>query len=82
VQEANKTVLPIILDQIQYGYNSGFIQDNYRVTKKLTLNLGLRYEVPMGWHIPNGNFSGLDMTKANPGAGGLPGALVFFGKGP
>ena len=82
VQEANRTVLPVVLDQIQYNYSSGFIQDNYRLTKKLTLNLGLRYEVPIGWHVPNGNFSGLDQSKSNVGAGNLPGALVFFGKGP
>jgi hypothetical protein len=46
------------------------------------LNIGLRYEVPIGWYKPNGNYSGLDQNKANSGAGGLPGALVFFGKGP
>ena len=82
VQEASQLINPVLFDQIQYGYNSGFIQDNYRVTKKLTLNLGLRYDVPIGWHIQNGNFSGLDMNKANPGAGNLPGALVFHGNGP
>lgn len=82
VQEANKTVLPVLLDQVRYGYTSGFFQDNYRLTKKLTLNLGMRYEVPIGWHIESGNFSGLDMSRPNPGAGNLPGALVFHGNGP
>ncbi len=82
VNQASSTVLPILLDQIQYNYTSGFIQDNYRVNKKLTLNLGMRYEVPIGWHIQNGNYSGLDPNKPNPGAGNIPGALVFFGTGP
>lgn len=82
VQEAQSTVLPVVLDQIRYRYGAGYVQDNYRMTKKLTLNLGLRYEVPIGWHVPNGNFSSLDPSKANVGAGGLPGALVFYGNGP
>jgi len=82
VQEANKTVLPVILDQVQYYYTSGFFQDNYRISKKLTLNLGMRYEVPINWHIKNGNYSGIDVNKPNVGAGNLPGALVFYGNGP
>jgi hypothetical protein len=82
VQEATSTVLPILLDQVEYRYTSGYIQDNWRINKKLTLNLGMRYEVPIGWHIGNGNFSGFDPTKPNPGAGNLPGALVFYGNGP
>jgi hypothetical protein len=82
VNQATSTVLPVLLDQIQYNYSSGFIQDNFRITKKLTLNLGMRYEVPIGWHIKNGNYSGLDPRMPNPGAGNLPGALAFFGTGP
>lgn len=82
VHQAQSTVLPILLDEIQYYYTAGFIQDNYRISKKLTLNLGMRYEVPIGWHIANGNYSGLDPNKPNPAAGNLPGALVFYGTGP
>jgi hypothetical protein len=82
VNQANSTVLPVILDQITYKYASGFFQDNWKITKRLTLNLGMRYEVPIGWHIANGNYSSLDPRMPNPGAGGLPGALAFYGKGP
>jgi hypothetical protein len=82
VDEANSTVLPVLLDYIRYYYGAGYFNDNWRVTKKLTLNLGMRYEVPVGWHVPNGNYSGIDLNKPNIGAGGLPGALVFYGKGP
>ncbi|MDX2180343.1 MAG: carboxypeptidase regulatory-like domain-containing protein [Bryobacteraceae bacterium] len=82
VNQANIVRTPILLDRIQYYYTSGYVNDNWRVSKKLTLNLGLRYEVPIGWHIPNGNYSGLDMSRPNPGAGNLPGALVFYGNGP
>lgn len=80
--QANRTVLPILLDQITYRYTSGFFQDNWKISKRLTLNLGLRYEVPIGWHYANGNYSSLDRNTPNAAAGGLPGALVFYGKGP
>jgi len=81
VDSADNTVLPVMLDEIRYFYTAGYFQDNWRVTRKLTLNLGIRYEVPIGWHIGNGNYSGIDLYRSNPGAGNLPGALVFYGQG-
>ncbi len=80
--QASNTLLPILLNQIRYRYSAGYINDNFRMTKKLTLNLGLRYEVPIGWHVEQGNYSSLNLTKPNLGAGGLPGALDFYGNGP
>ncbi|MDZ7638819.1 MAG: carboxypeptidase regulatory-like domain-containing protein [Bryobacterales bacterium] len=79
---ADSTVLPVILNEIRYSYAAGYVQDNWRVNRKLTLNLGLRYEVPVGWHVDQGNYSSLNMSQPNPGAGGLPGALAFYGSGP
>jgi hypothetical protein len=82
VNAAQSTVLPIQLDKIRYRYTAGYFQDNWRITRNLTLNLGLRYEVPIGWYVDGGNYSGIDMSRPNPGAGNLPGALVFYGNGP
>lgn len=79
---ANMNVTPpTLIAQIRYGYTAGYIQDNWKVTPRLTLNLGMRYEVPVGWHEMNGDYSMVDINKPNPGAGGLPGTLVFAGYG-
>jgi hypothetical protein len=56
-----------------------YVQDNWRLMPKLTLNLGLRYELPFQWYQPKG-FSetfrpGFQSTKF-PGA---PGGLAFVG---
>ena len=82
VDSAGQNTLPVVIGQIRYGYHMGFFQDNFRMTQNLTINYGVRYEVPIGWHSRDGNYSNLDVTKPNPGAGGLPGAMVFAGTGP
>ncbi len=81
-EEANRGVLPIILDEINYRYTAGYFSDNWRVNQRLTLNLGMRYEVPIGFYFPSGNWGSLNLTKPNPGAGGIAGALDFYGNGP
>ncbi len=81
VDQANNVVPPVLFDPSKYYDTSAYFQDNWRITTNLTLNLGIRYEVPVGWHIPNG-YSHIDLKTSNPGAGGRPGALVFSGAGP
>ncbi|HWQ54011.1 MAG TPA: TonB-dependent receptor, partial [Bryobacteraceae bacterium] len=78
---ANQLALPVTMVNNRYGYHAGYFQDNWRVTDRLTLNLGFRYEVPLPWHENSGNFSTLDPTMPNAKAGGLPGALIFAGYG-
>ena len=83
VDRAVQVVPPVLFDTTFYHDTSVYFQDNWKVTQKLTLNLGLRYEVPIGWHVPGGNgYSMVDIRVPNPGANGLPGALVFSGAGP
>ncbi len=81
VDQAAMTPLPVIPGEARYGYQAVYCQDNWKVTPRLTLTLGMRYEVPEGWYEKDGNYSHVDLTKPNPGAGGLPGALVFAGFG-
>lgn len=63
-------------------YYAWYVQDDFKVSNKLTLNIGLRYELPIPKserHYDNSNFC---PTCLNPGAGNLPGAMIFAGSGP
>jgi hypothetical protein len=78
---AETAALPILIAQIRYTYHAGYIMDNWKLTPKLTLNLGLRYEVPIGFHFKENTFSSISLTAQNPAADNRPGALTFAGEG-
>ncbi len=65
------------------GYRAGvfafFAQDDWKATHKLTLNIGLRWEIPLPKKEAFNRQSGFDPTVPNPGADNIPGALVFLG---
>ncbi|MDQ3749698.1 MAG: TonB-dependent receptor [Acidobacteriota bacterium] len=72
---ANNSIDPAFR-QLTQGY---FIQDDIKVSQKLTLNVGLRYDLPGLRTEAKDRFRGFDPTAANPQAGGRFGALVGAG---
>ncbi|MGB6745690.1 MAG: TonB-dependent receptor, partial [Terracidiphilus sp.] len=62
-------------------YVAVFAADDWKVDSKLTVNLGLRYDMPIPVTEARNRMSYVDPTLSNPGAGGLPGAYVFEGSG-
>ena len=62
-------------------YLAFYGSDDWKVNSKLTLNLGLRYDMPIPVTEQANRMSYVDPTLANPGAGGIPGAYVFEGSG-
>jgi hypothetical protein len=63
------------------SYFAGFVQDSFKLTPSLTVNLGFRYEIDEPQKEAKGDTSNISLTAPNPGAGNLPGALVFAGTG-
>jgi len=56
-----------------------FVQDDFKVTPRLTLNMGLRWFAPSGWGEEHNRWGNFDPTLINP-ATGTPGAMIFGGQ--
>jgi hypothetical protein len=66
---------------MKWRYHAMYFQDDWRVTPRLTLNLGLRYEFNLPALNDGDKCADFDPTVPNPGASGRLGALVFCGEG-
>jgi hypothetical protein len=58
----------------QWGF---YGQDSWKVTRKFTLDLGLRYDYMRYYQEQYGRSPNFDPTLANPTAGGQPGAVIY-----
>jgi hypothetical protein len=59
-----------------------FVQDSWKVTRKLTLDYGLRWDLQTAMREIWDRTSAFSPTIRNPSAGGLLGATVYEGYGP
>jgi outer membrane receptor protein involved in Fe transport len=65
----------------RYKTYAFYVQDDYKVSKHLTVNLGLRWNIWSTFTEVNNVMSFFNPTMPNPAAGNIPGALEFAGSG-
>jgi hypothetical protein len=56
-----------------------YAQDDFKLSPRLTLNFGIRWDILVPFTEVNNNILYVDRTAPNPGAGGLLGAATKFG---
>ena len=61
---------------------SPYIQDDFKITPRLTLNLGVRWDILVPFNEESNNFAYFDANIPNPAAGGRLGAITKFGNCP
>jgi len=79
VNNTSRTIYPTNYEFNRREFGT-FVQDDWKISKKLTLNAGLRWEVIGGITEAHGQMTTMNPFLANSGAGGLLGALQFAGK--
>ena len=73
------TVSGAVPTTAQFTTYSLWAADDYKFSPKLTVNLGMRYDIMRPYLEKDDHFTFLDPNAPNPAAGGIPGALRFGG---
>jgi hypothetical protein len=58
-------------------YHAFYVMDDWKLSSKLTANLGFRWEIIPPFYEVTDRVSEIDLNAPNPGADNRPGALVF-----
>ncbi|HEV3331981.1 MAG TPA: carboxypeptidase-like regulatory domain-containing protein [Bryobacteraceae bacterium] len=71
------------IDNMKMGKHAfgAFVQDTWKVTRRLTLDYGIRYDFQTYLKEGQGRFAQFAPNIPNPSAGGQPGAVEFEGYG-
>ena len=69
--------ISVLSDGFRQPYHEFYVNDDFKVTPKLTVNMGLRWSVIPPFYERTGRMSYIDLAAPNPDAGNLPGVLVF-----
>jgi hypothetical protein len=80
VDSGSRNVLSYVPSN-RYRYLAFYLQDNWKITRKLTLNYGLRYEIYAPRYEAHSNLASFSPTLPNPAAGGILGAIEYLGSG-
>lgn len=69
----------VIESKFRDKYLGAYVQDDIKLSPKLTINAGIRYDLLVPFHDTGNNDVFLNPNASNPYAGGLPGVMTKFG---
>jgi len=72
---------PTVLRPVKHQFGI-FAQDTWKVTRKFTLDYGIRYDYATYIKDDRGRLANFSPAAPNPSAGNLPGGVIFEGDGP
>jgi hypothetical protein len=78
--DAGFDAVPAVTHMGAHGL-AGFAQDTWKVTRKLTLDYGLRYDFSTYLRDGNGYYGIFSPSTPNPAADNRPGAIIYEGYG-
>jgi hypothetical protein len=79
VQDASQTVP--VHPTFNEAYTAIWVNDEFKVSDRLTLTLGLRFDYQFARTEAEDQYSTFDPNTPNPAVGNVPGALIFAGSG-